>query len=860
MTPARRDAAGRIAYDARIGPYEVLGLLGSGGMGEVHRARDPRLGREVAVKMLPAHLGSDHDRLRRFEQEARAAGALSHPNLLTVFDTGVHEGAPYIVFELLEGRTLRQALGFGRLPTRKALDYAVQLAQGLAAAHDKGIVHRDLKPENVCVTKDGRVKILDFGLAKLRPALDTDHALGDETKSDLTGPAAVLGTAGYMAPEQVRGRPSDHRADLFALGTVLYEMLAGRNPFRGDTSADTITAILNVDPSDLSIENREVPSVLDRIVRRCLEKRPEDRFQSARDVAFALEALSALPVVREKPFAVVGRTRRLWVFVVALAAAALVFAAFILGRGFARGPGPSFQRLTFRRGSTWGARIAPDGQTIVYGATWEGSPIQLYSMRPSSPESRPLELPDADILSISSSGELAILLGRNPLVYSGQSLGTLARVPLAGGAPREVLEHVQGADWSPDGKELAVIREVEGHRRLEYPIGTVLAEDASMYNPRVSPQGDLVAFLDHGIHVVDRAGRKRTLSSSWRFGDTLAWTPKGDEIWFPASNAEIHLSLYGVTTSGRQRLITHFSEFARLLDISRDGRVLVSFGTSHTELLGRAPDAKQERILSWLDFSSPVDLSLDGRTLLFTELGQGGGPRGGVYMRRTDGSAPAVRLGDGFALSLSQDATWALATPFHSWEPFPELTLLPTGPGTPKTVRLEGFEDHREARLLPDGQRIVLNARMPGRPWRGYILDVDGGPARALTPEGFVITGAVSPDGDRVATRAVEGECRLAVYPVDGGDPWTIPGPGEDFVGPWSLDGRSLFVAEWKGVDITIFRRNVATGARERWREIRPADPTGILAMELVLGADGRSYAYKFHRYLSNLYLVDGLR
>jgi len=391
---------------------------------------------------------------------------------------------------------------------------------------------------------------------------------------------------------------------------------------------------------------------------------------------------------------------------------------------------------------------------------------------------------------------------------------------------------------------------------LEYPIGKVLCEDAHMSAPHVSPDGSQVAFLSNGVEVVDRSGRRRALSANWRFGGSLSWSPNGDEILFPASNVGLHVSLYGVTPSGRQRLLTNLSEFAVVHDISRDGRILMSLGTSLTELVGLAPDATKERILTWFDFSSPKDLSVDGRQLLFTELGEGGGSGAGVYLRRTDGPAPAVRLGDGFALSLSPDAKWALTTPFRSSKWVPELTLVPTGPGSPRVVRLDGFEEHRDARLLPDGKRIVLNARRPGRPGRGYIVSVDGGAARPLTPEGVFITG-VAPEGDRVAT---EGAGGLAVYPIDAGEPRTIPGPGEHYVGPWSLDGRSLFVAEWKGVDITVFRRDVATGARERWREIRPADPTGIMAMELVLGADGHSYAYKFHRYLSSLYLVDGLR
>src|SRR5499427_7611140 len=283
-----------LAAGTKLGPYEILSELGAGGMGEVYRARDPRLGREVAIKVLPASFAQDADRLKRFEQEARAAGVLNHPNITAVYDFGSHDGAPYIVTELLEGETLRARLSTGAVPIRKAIDYAVQIAKGLAAAHEKGIVHRDLKPENVFLTNDGRVKILDFGLAKLKPETVEKGQTDMNTVSGGTQPGVVLGTMGYMSPEQVRGKAADKRSDLFSFGTILYEMLSGQKAFRGDTAADTITAILTKEPPDLSQTNKDVHPGLDRIVRHCLEKNPEERFESARDVAFDLEALSVV--------------------------------------------------------------------------------------------------------------------------------------------------------------------------------------------------------------------------------------------------------------------------------------------------------------------------------------------------------------------------------------------------------------------------------------------------------------------------------------------------------------------------------------------------------------------------------------
>ncbi len=281
---------------SRLGPYEILAAIGAGGMGEVYRARDPRLERDVAIKVLPASFSADADRLRRFEQEAKAAGLLNHPNITAVYDIGSHDGAPYVVQELLEGETLRAVVSGGKLPPRRAIDYSLQIVHGLGAAHEKGIVHRDLKPENIFVTNDGRVKILDFGLAKLTHAEDRGQGSNLPTATAGTEPGVVMGTLAYMSPEQVRGKPADARSDIFSFGAILYEMLAGRRAFHGDSAADTMSAILREDPPDLSATNQNLPPGLERIVRHCLEKSPDQRFRSAHDLAFALEALSGMSV------------------------------------------------------------------------------------------------------------------------------------------------------------------------------------------------------------------------------------------------------------------------------------------------------------------------------------------------------------------------------------------------------------------------------------------------------------------------------------------------------------------------------------------------------------------------------------
>ncbi|HMI30443.1 MAG TPA: serine/threonine-protein kinase, partial [Candidatus Limnocylindrales bacterium] len=376
-----------IATGTRLGPYEILAPLGAGGMGEVYRARDTRLGRDVAVKVLPQAFATDPDRLRRFEQEARAAGQLNHPNILVLHDVGTHAGSPYLVTELLEGETLRARMGGEALPARKAIDYALQMARGLAAAHERGLVHRDLKPENVFVLRDGRVKILDFGIAKLtRPE---EGAAGGATRSAAptaapdTDPGLVMGTAGYMAPEQVRGLPADHRSDIFALGAILYEMLSGHRAFRGETNAETMTAILREEPPELSREGRPIPPALDRIVRHCLEKSPHERFQSASDIAFALEALSGIS--DSGPKTVVaggtqGRARRLVVPV--LAALLLLAAGAWIGSHFAKGGSQAptvYRKLTFRRGVVYTARFSGDGHSVYYAAGWDGAKPEVYS-------------------------------------------------------------------------------------------------------------------------------------------------------------------------------------------------------------------------------------------------------------------------------------------------------------------------------------------------------------------------------------------------------------------------------------------------------------------------------------------------
>src|SRR6202162_5063511 len=765
---------------SRLGPYEIVSPLGAGGMGEVYRARDPRLGREVAIKVLPDSFSRDADRLRRFEQEARAAGVLNHPNITAVYDIGTHEGTTYVVSELLEGETLRGRLSGGALPPRKATDYALQMAHGLAAAHEKGIVHRDLKPENLFVTKDGRVKILDFGLAKLVQPEERGAQTGLPTATAGTEPGVVLGTIGYMSPEQVRGQPADVRSDIFSFGAIFYEMLAGQRAFSGASAADTMSAILTKDPPDLSATNQALSPGLDRIVRHCLEKNAEERFHSAHDVTFDLEALSGLSSPSAAALAAPsGGRRRLLPAVAAAALLVGLAGGLAAGRKAWSSPPPAYHQLTFRRGQVPSARFAPDGQTVLFSASWEGKPLETFLGRLGSSESRPYGLVGAEVLSISRSGEMAVSQGRH-VVGAFKSSGTLARISVAGGgAPRPILEDVQFADWGPDGERLAIVREAGGRERLEFPIGKMLYETAGWIgHPRVSPKGDRVAFVDHTfptddggkIAIVDLAGKVKLLTDNFASAQGLSWAPGGREVWFTAAIAGSSRSLWAVTLSGSTRILARATAPLTLQDVFSDGRVLVTQDPARLGLLVHVAGEEKERDLSWLDWTIASDLSKDGKTVLFTESGEGGGPDYSVYLRATDGS-PTVRLGEGTSGNLSPDGKWAITLRHASTEP--EIVLLPTGAGEMRRLPSGGLIVERSD-WVPDGKCIVLTAREAGRGSRVYVQELAGGRARPVTPEGYrLFRKSVSPDGRSFV--ALGPDKRIYLYPLGGGETGPIP-------------------------------------------------------------------------------------
>lgn len=837
-----------LALGTHLGPYEILSPLGAGGMGEVYRARDARLNRDVAVKVLPSHLAEDPVALGRFEREAKSVAATSHPNILAIFDVGRADRIAFAVTELLEGGTLRARLGAGPIPVRKVIEYAVQIAEGLGAAHDKGIVHRDLKPENLFVTKDGRVKILDFGLA--RQILVS--AAEDTSSPTLSEPGTMMGTMGYMSPEQIRGKPADHRSDLFSFGAVLYEMLTGRRAFKGETPADTLTAILAKDPPEFSTVNGTSDPTLERITRRCLEKEPEARFQSARDLGFALETLSGLSAPAMPPAALEpARNRRsLTAVVLPLILVGVVTGAFFLGERLNQRPIPSFHQLTFRRGTVAAARFTPDGQTIVYSAAWDGGLPELFSARPDTVESRALGISDARLLA-TAPGEMAVLLRRSPGLG-----GVLARASLAGGALREVAHHVYGADWTNDGARFAAVTWAGGVSQIEFPLGKVVYKSEFQFaNPRISPAGDRIAFLEgryeQFIRAIDSSGKTLAVSRGWKDTTGLAWSPNGREVWFTGEKEGGGYGLHALSLDGHERVIARTAGTITLQDIARDGRTLLTHSRPRREMVGLTPGDTRERNLSWLDDTQVHDLSDDGRSLLFID-------HGAVYLRHTDGSDP-IRLCDGSEAALSPDGKWVVARTKLS-----QLTLFPTGAGQARPLPRGSIDNYQGMYWFPDGARLLINGTQAGRGIQMFVQDVSGGAPRVIASEDTFpnrfATQPISPDGRLVAVSNLQGP---ALCPTGGdGEPRPLPGLGDADVLRWSADPRYLFVQErTAGLPIRIQRLDLETGRKERWKELQPSDTTGVERVFTVfLTPDGRSYVYSYQRDLSELYLVEGLR
>jgi len=864
-----------LSSGTKLGPYEVVSTLGAGGMGEVYRARDTRLGREVAVKVLPPSFAADAERLRRFEQEARAVAALNHPNIQAIHDIGQHGETRFIVSELLEGETLREALRHGLPSHRKAVDYAIQIAHGLAAAHEKGIAHRDLKPDNIFITRDGRVKLLDFGLAKAvkPPATGSQTSLATMTSvaaAPATDAGTVVGTSGYMSPEQVRGAAIDCRTDIFSFGSVLYEMLSGTRAFQRETTAETMTAILKEDAPEIMESGKQIPPALERIVRHCMEKSADQRFQSARDLAFDLESLSSLTGSGSVSAAKAAASRR-WRLYAAIAALAVLATSvgWKLSSVFHPMRNPKFHQLTYRRGTLVGnARFTPDGKDIIYTAAWDGPDPELYTVSINGIGGHSLGIRNARLLSVSKRGELAIVLSPTMLA-TFLAAGNLARTFAVGDAPKAEIENVAAADFTPDGSALAIVRFVPADFmcQLEYPIGKVLYRDRLIDNLRFSPDGRYLGFIRHDNASDDRGramilrstGEKVAESPMYESAQGLAWTTSGKEVWFtsPLETGEVH----ALAVSGKIGTPLAVAGRLRIQDIATNGTMLVEHGLARRGMITSSNHGESVRDLSWLDFGNLRAISDDGKTILFEE--EGSSNQGyTVFVRNVDGSA-AVPLGPGYALALSPDKQWALTE--RLTEPNHEIWLVPVGPGEARRISPSGLHTLIAGSFFSDGKRVLYVAQEPGHLPRTWLQDLDSPTPRPITTEGD--TGWIlSPDdkwllvnGNRVATA---GLLQSSVMSVPDGEPKPIAGlqPQEIIMGWTSSNELFVGTANQKRASFHIEKLNPFTGARSVWGDLYGAPFSGVLPDVPIFTPDGASYAFDYRLRLSDLYIISGVR
>ncbi len=853
-----------LAPGTRLGPYEIMAVIGAGGMGEVYRAQDCNLKRDVALKVLPDSLALDPERLSRFRREAEVLAVLNHPNILAIYDVSRQDGWSFLVSELVPGKTLRTVIAQGPLPPRRAMAIGAEVAEGLAAAHAAGVVHRDLKPENIICTPDGRVKILDFGIAKYSKAQVPTQKDATRELSTPTQPGAVMGTPGYMSPEQIRGETVDHRTDIFSLGVTLYEMLAGQRAFSSQSSADVMTATLRDDPPVLPTS---LPPEVRRIVDRCLAKDPARRYQSAADLAFALQPAATSASTGEARSSKVSQQ-----FVKIAAAAGLLTLAVVGGwfwRSFSRAPVHlAFQRLTFRDGYIDRALFQPDGAEFTYTAKLSGEPLQTFSGRIGDPQIRELPLaPGARLTALSPSGELAIGISSDDLVGTlGQPM-LLARAPSEGGPHREIADRIVTADWAPDGSSMALVRRMDRADRVEYPIGHKLFE-SSDFQPsfiRISRDGKLLAMeglrTDSSFHgevgTLDRSGRYTALYKS-PVGSPirkvpLVWSPNGSEIWFGSLNSSNLGVLYAVSTSGRIRELASLPESAVIDDVDRSGRMLIALTDRRQDIA--ILNAAGRQSLPWLGGSDRVYLTGNGKTVVFNEESR---PEFGraIYSRSLDGR-PAVKLSDGFPVAVSPSGRYVIAWRANA---DPSYIVVPTGAGEEHPIQIPGYDLGPGAPMawLAGEKEIAAAAHLPGHDLRRLIVyNMDTGTVRPISSE-LNLQNSLVASVDGHSLFGLVGETWME-FALPQGTPMPVKGiqPQESILSGAS-GGTDVYVGGQTQSGVRFTKLDPATGMRTFLRETPDAGLRGVLNADV--SPDGQTIVYVNNTIRSTLYLVRGIR
>ncbi|HJW34740.1 MAG TPA: serine/threonine-protein kinase [Holophagaceae bacterium] len=901
-----------LAPGTRLGLFEILSPLGAGGMGEVYKARDPKLDRWVALKVLPASMAQDPDLLARFEREAKAVAALNHPNILGIYDFGKQDRHVYAVMELLEGESLRERLKAGPLPPKKAVEIGLQVAEGLAAAHAKGIIHRDIKPENIFLTREGRVKVLDFGLSKQIPAWAHSGSPHSEFPTQTaamgrTEAGAILGTAGYMAPEQVRGEAADHRSDIFAFGSVLFEMLTGHRAFERDTAVQTFKAVLVDEPAEFASLRPQISPALERLVLHCLEKEAGRRFQSMQDLAYGLRQLdlTSAPPQDAEARSTTPRDRR-WLAFAAGAASILLLGLLLATTHRLRlgepPPPPSFQRLNFVPGTLEAARFGPDGRSVYFSQRIAGGKPEIFVARPGTAGPEPVGLQDALLLGVSATNELAFLNHPRHWV-SGRYRGTLARAPGGGGALRELQENVTEVAW--DGEGLATVTSTEQEVTLEFPPGNRILRDNHQTRTlcliRLSPDRAHLALVDADartktqIVVFTREGQRRALFT--QEGDIngntltgLAWGP-GGELWVSELQGD-QTALWALDMNGRRRPLWRGQGHHQLMDVSPRGQALLVQHQARRGVWVQRVNEDHPRDLSILGSTQAFGLSADGRNLLLLESPamDGGTSRDEAYLRPVDGGPP-VRLGRGTPDALSPDGRWVhmdtatqkvkdidpgwLAAYREAGLPLQDMEdpkararyalFVPTGLGRPLAVPLpKDSVPIGYAFLFPDGQRVLASLSLRGKDhW--VLLDRKGQAPQVVTREGLADIWAglvpLSPDGSRLIVSGTGHD--WFIQPLPGGEPKPIPGllPRERVIG-WSGDGKAVFVRpELSVLPVALTRVELATGARKQVLAFTPPDAAGqVQTRGVFMSLDAKVFAFTYEKKLSELYLVEGLK